>query len=167
MIDKNKWKEIYSVPSDKVLSEGIEIFEMATPLKKYINRVENLRIQIVENWCLCKYCQMFDPSNCNFNHWKGELHGYLKDLSGFKLKNGIDKKKHVIKLLIDEHEFNDPSWIKNLISEKFEIEGIFDDDVLNSVSVEFSSGILDLIDAICDSTIRPIHYIEEEFEIGD
>ena len=24
MIDKRKWKEIYSVPSDKVLSKGIE-----------------------------------------------------------------------------------------------------------------------------------------------
>ena len=85
MIDKSKWKKIYSVPSDKVLSKGIEVFEMATPLKKYINRVENLRIQIVENWCLCKYCQMFDPSNYNFNHWKGELHSYLKDLSGLML----------------------------------------------------------------------------------
>ena len=37
------------------------IVEMAVSLKDYRKRVDGLRFQIVENWCLCKWCLVFNP----------------------------------------------------------------------------------------------------------
>lgn len=58
--------------SDTINRIGM-INEMAIPLKKYKERVDGLRFQLVENWCLSKYCQLFDDTNLNFKHWINEL----------------------------------------------------------------------------------------------
>lgn len=36
------------------------LFEMAYSREKYIDRLMGLDMQILENWCLIKYCNMFD-----------------------------------------------------------------------------------------------------------
>lgn len=56
------------------------IFEMAIPLKKYTEKIETFKYELVKNWCLCKWCQLFDPINDNFNHWKEELSSYMLQL---------------------------------------------------------------------------------------
>ena len=43
------------------------ITEMAVPLKEYKKRLDGLRFQLVENWCLLEYCRLYDPSNANIN----------------------------------------------------------------------------------------------------
>ena len=62
-------------------------------MKDYKNRVDGLRFQLVENWCLCKYCSLFDRDNQNFNHWKIELRSVLKNLKMINIKGNIDKYK--------------------------------------------------------------------------
>ena len=70
-----KWKNLFDVSS---IGKEISRFdEMSASLKSYRDRIENLRFQLVENWCLCKYCQMFDSQNLNYNHWVKELKIYI------------------------------------------------------------------------------------------
>ena len=72
---------------------------MAVALKTYIARVNGLRFQLVENWCLCKWCQLFNPECENFAHWITELKACIDNLKFVDIKNGIDKYK----LLLDEY----------------------------------------------------------------
>ena len=41
------------------------IFEMAYDRKEIKKRVEALTNQIIENWCLIKYCSLYDKNNTN------------------------------------------------------------------------------------------------------
>ena len=36
------------------------LFEMADSRQDYLADIRGLRFQILENWCLIKYCNMFD-----------------------------------------------------------------------------------------------------------
>ena len=67
---------------DEQVSETISridpITEMAVPLKKYKERVDGLRFHLVRNWCLCRYCQLFDTTNICFKHWINELEAVIE-----------------------------------------------------------------------------------------
>ena len=41
------------------------VFEMAYNRKEIKKRVEALINQIIENWCLIKYCSLYDKNNIN------------------------------------------------------------------------------------------------------
>ena len=49
------------------------IFEMAYDRKHLKKMVDGLFAQIIENWCLVRYCTLYDPNNTTKNHWKKEL----------------------------------------------------------------------------------------------
>ena len=54
-------------------STDLLITEMALPLKAYKVSVDGLCFQLVGNWCLCKWCRLFNPECENFTHWIIEL----------------------------------------------------------------------------------------------
>ena len=80
------------------------INEMAVPLKTYRARVDGLRFQLVENWCLCKWCQLFNQECENFAHWITELKACIDNLKFLDIKNGIDKRRTLIKMLVRDYE---------------------------------------------------------------
>ena len=49
------------------------INEMAFKQKDYINHIASLRCKLIENWCLCAYCSLYDKENDNFHHWESEF----------------------------------------------------------------------------------------------
>ena len=51
VLTEEELKEVVRGATQQVL------MEMAEPLKKYAKRIESIRFQLAENWCLCKYCQ--------------------------------------------------------------------------------------------------------------
>lgn len=53
---------------------------MAISLKAYKTKIDELRFQLVENWCLCKYCQLFNPNCENFAYWIKELKNCIDNL---------------------------------------------------------------------------------------
>ena len=57
------------IVSEMTYNQKMSLNEMAVPSKTYKARVDNLRLQLVENWCLCRYCQLFNPNSEYFNHW--------------------------------------------------------------------------------------------------
>lgn len=74
----------------KSLNETI-ITEMAVPLKDYKQRVDGLRFCLVENWCLCKWCQLYNHECENFAHWVTELKICIDNLKLLNIKKVLIK----------------------------------------------------------------------------
>lgn len=139
------------------------INEMAVSLKEYQSSLEDLRFQIIENWCLCKWCQLFNPTNKDFNHWKKELKAFIQKLKFIKIKNNVDKKKILNRVWIDKCDMKDSDMISKIIIDKFNGEGIIDIDQKNRVALAFTNEIEGLIDSISNTKITPIEYIQTTF----
>lgn len=139
------------------------INEMAEPLKRYIKRIENIRFQLAENWCLCRYCQLYDNENPNFAHWITELKPCIQYLKFVDIKNGIDKKKTLYRILVEQFDFNSPNMIQRIIEDKFSDEGINDKAILSEVSQDLSNNINELIQAIGDNNISINSYVQSTF----
>ena len=136
---------------------------MAIPLKDYKNRVDGLRFQLVENWCLCKYCSLFDQDNPNFNHWKIELRTVIKNLKMVDIKNNIDKHKTITRMLINDYDYNDYLMILRIIDDKFDDEHIDDRIKKERVSIEFSKNVNELIDVISNDAFKINDYMNKTF----
>lgn len=140
------------------------LHEMAEPLKKYSKRIENIRFQLAENWCLCKYCQLYSKDNQNFIHWIRELKPCIKFLKFVDINNGIDKKKTLYRILVGEYDFNSADMIRRIIEDKFSDENINDTEIVSTVSKEMANSIDDLIEVISNNNITINEYIQTTFQ---
>lgn len=143
-------------------AEGI-INEMAVPLKVYKTRVDGLRFQLVENWCLCKWCQLFNPECENFAHWITELKTCIDNLKFLDIKNGIDKRRTLTRMLVNDYDYNDANMIERIVRGKFVRENISDNIQKVRVCIEFADNINGLIDAISLDAIDSDEYIQNTF----
>ena len=139
------------------------ISEMAIPLKAYIDKIESFKYELAKNWCLCKWCQMFDPENINFNHWRKELRNCIDQLSVPKVKSNADKKKHLEKYLVEWYELNDKDMVFKIIGDKFDDEHIVDKSQIYAVAKELADNINGLIVAIADNSCSTKDYINSTF----
>lgn len=73
------------------LNESL-LIEMACDRSKFSNIVLSHIKQVIENWCLVYYCNKYDNSNLNKNHWINELKIQLLIIISQKTKH-IDRKK--------------------------------------------------------------------------
>ena len=55
-ITEQRLRELIKETVSDTLNRLEILNEMAVPLKSYKARVDGLRFQMVENWCLCKFC---------------------------------------------------------------------------------------------------------------
>lgn len=138
------------------------ITEMPIPLKDYKRRVEGLKFQLVENWCLCKWCQLFNPKCENFNHWITELKTCINNLKLVDIKNGINKKRTLKRMLIDNFDYDDTNMIVRVIHDKFDTENINDNFQITKVTSAFADNIEELIDAISVNDISTKEYIYKD-----
>ena len=89
---------------------------MAISLEEYKIRVDKARLHLVENWCLCKYCELYDSSNPNFEDWAEALLYMMNDIKSLNVSdtNKLDTLKQ---MLIEEYNFNNASTIiKEILS---------------------------------------------------
>ena len=121
------------------------IFEMAYDRKEIKKRVEGLINQIIENWCLVKYCSLYDNNNINKHHWKQELKAHLYNIYEMKLKGGNAKTKYnlISEIIYDKKEITTSSKISSIIRIKFRTENI------------------NIYKDICDLCIDNLNYIIE------
>lgn len=159
-------EEIVRQEIKKAINEKQEVLtEMAVPLKAYRARVDGLRFQLVENWCLCKWCQLFSPECNNFSHWATELIACVSNLKFIDIKNGIDKKRTLTKMLVDDYDYNKTNMITRIIIDKFDMERITDNMQIAKVASEFADSIQGLIDAISVDFIKIQSYMKSTFGI--
>ena len=139
------------------------INEMAVPLKTYKAMVDGLRFQMVENWCLCKWCQIFNPKHESYIHWVRELKTCINNLKFLDIKNGIDKRKTLLKMLINDYDYNNANMIERIVRDKFVTENIHDRNQKACVCSEFADNINGLIDVISNDEIGTDEYIQVTF----
>lgn len=157
------WKPL-SITAEEALNRVGLVNEMSYSLKEYQDRVEALRIQIVENWCLCKYCHVFDPENLNFQHWMTELMTYIERLKRAKIVKGMSKKKSLERVWVKMCDLNDKEMILDIIKSKFKREHFTDISKITTIAGEFSSGgVHRLIDCISNREIEVDGYMDSEF----
>ena len=122
-------------------------FEMAYSRKELKNSFDGILDQIIENWCLVKYCSLYDINNINRNHWTNELTVRMYNILKRQLKNGNeDSKLQLLKsVAYDQKEYTTATAIKNCIRLKFKKENIQITDELCSDCIEDLETILELI----------------------
>ena len=158
VLTEQELKEVVMNAAQRVLNE------MAEPLKKYVKRIESIRFQLAENWCLCKYCQLYSKDNPNFAHWITELRTCIQYLKFVDINNGIDKKRTLQRILVGQYDFNSADMIKRIIEDKFSDEKINDPAIISIVSNELANGINGLIEAISNNNITINSYVQTTFQ---
>lgn len=99
--------------------------EMAFPRKDYKQKVASIIPQILENWCLVRYCSITNRTECK-QHWSDELRGYISTASRFSIR-GNDSKQARTKVLNEiwnENDYNLPQYLNLTIANKFIVENI-------------------------------------------
>lgn len=162
-ITESQLKEAINETVNDVLNRIGMINEMTVPLKTYRARVDGLRFQLVENWCLCKWCQLFNPECENFAHWITELKACIDNLKFLDIKNNIDKRKTLIKMLVKDYDYDNANMIERIIRGKFVRENLNDNIQKIQVCTTFADNIFGLIDAISMEAIDSDEYIQNTF----
>lgn len=163
---KEFWGEVVKmqVAEDlKVLLRDITT-EKPRPLKEFTMRVEGLKFRLIENWCLCKYCQLFDPANENFGNWISEFVACAEYLRGFEINQRVDKRKTITKLFIDEYDYNQERKALFVIREKFDALNINDMTKRNAIATIFVNSINGLIDVLANTQKSISEYIQSTFQ---
>ena len=124
-----------------------EIFEMAYERSEYVKALFNLRIQLIENWCLLRYSTIMGRLQTH-SHWMKEMRAHMNNLINMKIK--VDKTRATRELLIDKEEADDFDHVIRLISNKwqdehFDIESKETEEVVRDF-IEY--GLYDLIEII-------------------
>ena len=164
-----KWREIVNAPAEdvvrRVCGDNAIVAEMALPLKVFRQRVEGLMFQLIENWCLCKYCQLYDPDNQNFGHWLSELRSYTNQLRNFEIKGKIQKKTTLVNIFIRDFDYDETRKILVIIRDKFDVEKIMDMSQRQAIAGAFASSVQGLIDFLCDTDISNASYMKKTFDV--
>ena len=126
-INKEELKTIINESINKVLEENKRglLNEMAIPRKDYKGKIDSLMPQILENWCLVRFCSIVDRTEYKI-HWSDELRGHLLTVSRFSIK-GNDSEESRMKVLHEiwaENDFGQPRFLNMTIANKFIQEGI-------------------------------------------
>ena len=152
---------------ENYLYDRILVNEMAFPKTVYERKVLGLGVQLVDNWCLCKWCQLYSQDNVNFVHWATELIAHLGNIQSWDIKGKVDKRKTLERLLVEYCDYGKPEKIASIIRSKFNDEHIMDENQRASVAVEFANNISKIIDVLSDSSIDVRVYVRETFGLPD
>ena len=141
-----------------------QITEMAKNLNDFRKLLNDLSEQLIQNWCLVKWCDLNPDNNISKrlrNHWATELNAVMTKISNIKLKCG--RKDRAIKyVLIDDLELNDYASISNMISKKFNEEGL--SKYIYKMSQICSKHINEIINILSKTNYDVEDYIN--YEIG-
>lgn len=151
------------IVKDVLSSKRARIDEYAIPRKRYITALSSRIGQILENWCLCKYCALYDLENNNYAHWLTELKAQIVDMSRTSIKGG-NTTKTARNVFIDMFHLDEPTNIFNIVERKFKNEGISECEKLTIVCDICSKAIGNIID-ILTNNISIKDYFNNEFNV--
>lgn len=104
------------------LISRMPINEMAYERKQLLDWLQYHVTLICQNWCLIRYCSIFDPQNQNKKHWSAKLQSLITEYAEMRTK--LDKRKITKTGFIDQPESYDYMQIFVAIEQKFEKEHI-------------------------------------------
>ena len=138
-----------------------QINEMSISLSDYSFKVENRIVQIIENWCLVKLCDLYSKESfsINRNHWCSELKSYITYIRKLKIKHG-NKDKIIKKLFIKEMDLDIPSEVCDIIRDKLKKEDLL--KYINIISIECSNNINQICELLYNENIDIDDYLNGE-----
>ena len=139
------------------------INEMAFHKKDFIYYISNIRLQLIQNWCLCAYCSIYDKNNSNFNHWIGEFSAYANRIKNSVLKSG-NKKNIIYDIYINRFDLNSNEMIKRIINGNFIKEKILDTKIIDSISNICADNAESLVKFLGDDKYTTEEYIMRTFK---
>lgn len=141
-IRRSTTDRLYDVPPIERMDHDIEI-----SLKDFKDKIDDMRFQLVEYWCLCDYCTLYDNNNEKFPHWRNELDTIINNL---KHLNPIhENKKDVLrKMLVDDYDYKEPEMIVRIIRDRFNHERITDWDKVDQVCEDFAKHIMSILEDV-------------------
>ena len=122
------------------------ITEMASSRNRFINIISDRMSQILQNWCLVYYCNIYDKENINKTKTKW-----------------IDRHKAIIDSVIKYDELNTESQVNKCVYHKLKKENI-KDDIIYKIIKECAINIYNIIELIETDNIYEID--EEINNIG-
>lgn len=138
------------------------INKMADSLSDFRNKINNLLGQLLENWCLVKWCDLYPNSNISVrlrNHCATELIRIMIQITNTRIKSGR-KDKAIKNILIKKWELNDPDVIYNFINKKFTKEGLF--KYSKHISEVCSNNIDEICNVLSQNEDGVYNYVEGE-----
>lgn len=158
----NSSKSIKEIIDYSLFSHSI-LNEMALHKKEFEKHIYNLKDQLVENWCLCAFCSLYDKTNPNFSHWKVEFASYSNKIKRVSLKAG-SKYKIIHNIYIEKFDLNQPKMIGMIFKEKFIDEQLQDNDVFNNICNVCAQNAEKLVKFLADDEFLTKDYISLTFE---
>lgn len=158
----NKFQDYYGMKSLYNYIKTRQINEMAQNLSAFKDLVRNLHKQILENWCLVKWCDMYPDeltSKRLRNHWVTELKASMLKIVEIKLKSG-NKDKAIKKEWIELYELNDATEVADNIRDKFNKEGL--EKYINIISEECAKSALEICKVLSSNNKNLNDYIQGE-----
>lgn len=154
---KNKYIRLTEQDLSKIVKSAVEkelnmlLEYYAISRSDFQKNIKNQICQIVENWCLIRFCELTnnDVNNCK-NHWKDELKAACKNAAIQKIK-GNDSSSSRLKAIckvFDDLEINsDYNVVDEIIVDKFVKEQI------DTNSEEYKQTINDFMNSCKDICI--------------
>lgn len=127
-----------------------------------MTQIERLRFCLVENWCLCKYSQLFNPEGEAYTLWLQGLKNCIDNLRSLNIKNSMDKRKTLVDIFINDYDYNNAKMIERIIRDRCTAEHINDTQKAQLCTV-FANHIEELIDVMADDSISTESYLENSF----
>ena len=138
------------------------IFEMAYSRQDYLRNISGLCYQIVENWCLIKYCNLYDEVNYNRLHWSNELIAHLENLRRCQLKSGLDKYKTTKFGFVENAELDNIDIVDDVLELKWDNEKL-PNDTKRIIAKEFIDALPKLFELISGKSVINIkNYVYNE-----
>lgn len=158
--EKNQIKPYNEIIDYNLYNRGY-INEMAFHKKEFIDEIANLKDQLIQNWCLCAYCSLYDKYNTNYDHWCVEFSAYANRIKGCNLKSG-GKYKIIRATYIDKYDLNDSGTIHRIIRTKLRKEYI-EDKFIYQLSEIFTQNVENLVKFLSDDNYDTEDYIARIF----
>ena len=122
---------------------GDLLLEMAFPRKVYKEKINDVLIQILINWCLVRYCTLANRETVK-SHWQGELRGHLLTASRLAIRknDSAETRLKVLNEVWGDNDFSNPHYLNMAVCNKFLKEHI------DIKSTEYEQTIIDCISDI-------------------
>lgn len=146
-------KELDRIIEEKVNKKLSYLMEYAIPRSKFIDNTSSLVYQIIENWCLVRYCTLTSRES-NKEHWAIELRAHMSNIGRDTIK-GNDSYDSRIKAISEGFDakdaFNGPERIMEIIKDKFKVETMYDNaEAVQQVAIDCSASIKEIIHHIAN-----------------
>lgn len=154
---------INEVVNYQLFKRGL-INEMAFKKKDFIRHLNCAALEIIEYWCLCMYCHLYEPQNEKFYHWMDKLNAQVKIIKNATLKHGANKLKAIKYFYIEGWEYNIASTVESYIKDIFEGQEI-NIEYIKPVAEICATSMNDFVDFLANDNYSISQYNAKVFGV--